>query len=113
MTTATTELRESILERASGFTEACFAEFTDRDFRVFQITLDVAFCSLAKVSDIRAKAEEAGIRSDAVAAALVKMDEGEMIFPCVDPRTGVECVQFLNFKGLSPYMDIDAMEALQ
>lgn len=113
MTTATENLRESIMARASGFREACFSEFTDRDFRVLQIALDVSFCRLAKMSDIRAKAEEAGIRPDAVAAALVKMDEGEMIFPCVDPRTGVECVEIWNFKELSPYMDVDAMQALR
>jgi hypothetical protein len=36
-----------------------------------------------------------------------------MVFPCVDPRTGIECVEALNFEDMAEYKDIDEMTSLE
>jgi hypothetical protein len=114
MTTAQSELRQSILDRAFGFRfKECFAGFRHVDFQVLQIVLDVAFCGVAKVSEVREKAEAAGIRTKTIIAALSKLAEREMVFPCVDPQTGIECVEALNFDDMAEYMDVDDMTSLE
>jgi len=114
MTTVQKKLRQSIFDRAFGFRcKECFIGFGDVDFQVLQIVLDVAFCGVAKVSEVREKAEAAGIRTKTVSAALCKLAEREMVFPCVDPRTGIECVEALNFEDMAEYKDIDEMTSLE
>ena len=114
MTTAQNNLRQFIFDRAFGFRcKECFIAFRDVDFQVLQIVLDVAFCGVAKVSDVREKAEAAGIKTKTISAALCKLAEREMVFPCVDPRTGIECVEALNFDDMTEYMDVDDMTSLE
>lgn len=113
MTTAQNKLRQSIFDRAFGFQKVCFDGFRNVDFQVLQIVLDVAFCGVAKVSEVREKAEAAGIKTKTISAALCKLVEREMAFPCVDPRTGVECVEVLNFEDLAQYIDVDDMTSLE
>jgi hypothetical protein len=113
MTTAQVELRQCILDRAFGFREASFDGFRNVDFQVLQIALDVAFCGIARVSEVREKAEAAGIRTKTVIAALCKLAEREMVYPCTDPATGIECVQVVNFEGLTEHIDVDDMTSLE
>lgn len=113
MTTAQIKLRQSILVRAFGRSAECFDGFRSVDFQVLQIVLDAAFCGVAKVSEVREKAEAAGIKTKTISAALCKLAEREMVFPCVDPRTGVECVEALNFDDMAEYKDLDDMTSLE
>jgi hypothetical protein len=113
MTTAQAELRQLIINRAFGFRESCFDNFRDVDFQVLQIILDVAFCGVAKVSEVREKANAAGIKTKTVIAALSRLDCAEMVFPCVDPNTGIECVDVINFDNLKTHTDIDEMTSLE
>lgn len=111
MTTAV-QARIELLSRCS-LPKSHYVRFTDTDVAVLKLMTESAFCHVARMSDVVFRARQSGLKLAQIRAAVRKLDRHEIISLCQDTRTGAECVELLNVKGLIQHKPAEDMQTLR